>query len=140
MRPYKLCALMMDLRGRSIRTSNFIKPTFFKTGDVFEMRTDGMDIESTRDEVQINYFDLPPVMREHDLVILGDDGQVQGTVVEIARTSFKVEVKQEGVIDSYSVVKIPGTRIQQLPVLQLEDKIDIKDIATKNFFDFLVVP
>ena len=37
-------------------------------------------------------------------------------------------------------IEIPGTRIQQLPVLQIEDKIDIKEIAVKNYFDFIVVP
>lgn len=109
-------------------------------GDIVDIRTDGFDIDSTKEEIQINYFDLPPVMREGDLVILGDNGQLQGSVKEISRTSFTIEIKQSGTIPSYSVVKIPGTRIQQLPVLQIEDKIDIKEIAAKHYFDFLVVP
>lgn len=117
MRPYKTCALMMDLRGRKIRTSHFAKPTAVEVGQIVEVRTDGVDIESTKDEIQINYFDLPPVMRENDLVVFGDNGQVQGIVKDIARTSFQVEIKQAGVLESFSVVKIPGTRIQQLPVL-----------------------
>jgi hypothetical protein len=41
---------------------------------------------------------------------------------------------------SNSVLKIPGLRIQALPVLKLEDKLDIKEIAQKNSFDYLVIP
>jgi pyruvate kinase len=63
---------MMDMRGRSIRTSHVAEPIVFKEGDVVEIRTDGADITSTREEIQINYFDLPPVMREGDMVIIGD--------------------------------------------------------------------
>lgn len=43
-------------------------------------------------------------------------------------------------IDSYTIIKVPGTRIQQLPVVMLEDKIDIKEIAVKHSFDHIVVP
>jgi len=59
---------MMDMRGRSVRISTIKDPKGIpvKEGDVLEVRTDGYDIESTREELQINYFDLPPVMREND--------------------------------------------------------------------------
>ena len=73
LRPYKTCALMMDLRGRSVRISKCKKPIQFFRDDVFEVRTDGCDIESTAQELQINYFDLPTVMREGDVIILGTD-------------------------------------------------------------------
>jgi hypothetical protein len=43
-------------------------------GDKVEIRTDGFEIDSTKEEIQINYFDLPPIMREGDLIILGDNG------------------------------------------------------------------
>lgn len=65
---------MMHLRGRSIHTSKFAKPIEYTQGDKVEIRTDGMDIDSVKDEIQINYFDLPPVMREGDLVVFGDRG------------------------------------------------------------------
>jgi len=42
---------MMDLKGRSIRTSHVAEPIVFKEGDVVEIRTDGQDIMSTRDEI-----------------------------------------------------------------------------------------
>ncbi len=76
LRPYKTCALMMDLRGRSVRTSKFTSPTgaSYCVGDKVEIRTDGFEIDSTKEEIQINYFDLPPIMREGDLIILGDNG------------------------------------------------------------------
>jgi len=51
-----------------VRISNIKNPAgiVVKEGDVLEVRTDGYDIESTREELQINFFDLPPVMREND--------------------------------------------------------------------------
>lgn len=102
----------MDLRGRSIRISKCAQPIKFKVGDCFEVRTDGFDIESSDKEVQINYFDLPPVMREGDIIIIGgDNGQVKASVTEIARTSFGVKVEEEGYITTNDILKIPGSRI-----------------------------
>lgn len=142
LRPYKTCALMMDLRGRAIRLSKIADPKGFtyQVGDKIEIRTDGYEIDSTKEEFQINYFDLPPVMRDGDMIILGDNGQLKASVTEIARTSFIVKVEQAGTVYSQSVVKIPGQRIAQLPILQLDDKIDIKEIAAKSKFDYLIVP
>lgn len=77
-------------------------------------------------------------MREGDLVMIGAD--LKATVVEISRTSFVCEVKFGGLVETNSVVKIPGERIQNLPVLQLEDKISIKEVAIKNCFDYITVP
>lgn len=75
LRPYKTCALMMDLRGRSVRISKVKGGQLtYAQGDKIEIRTDGYDIESTKEELQINYFDLPPVMRDNDMIILGDNG------------------------------------------------------------------
>jgi len=67
---------MMDLRGRSVRTSKFTNPAgaAYCVGDKVEIRTDGFEIDSSKEEIQINYFDLPPIMREGDLIILGDNG------------------------------------------------------------------
>jgi pyruvate kinase len=78
LRPYKTCALMMDVRGRTIRTSKITEPITFGIDDKVEFRTDGYDIESTKEEIQINYFELPPVMRDEDIVFIGEDGQVYG--------------------------------------------------------------
>lgn len=69
---------MMDVRGRTIRTSKITEPITFGIDDKVEFRTDGYDIESTKEEIQINYFELPPVMRDEDIVFIGEDGQVYG--------------------------------------------------------------
>lgn len=49
-------------------------------------------------------------MREGDIVYLGDNGQVFGQVIESARTSFVIEIKNAGKVSSHSLVKIPGSR------------------------------
>jgi len=38
------------------------------------------------------------------------------------------------------VVKIPGQRIQQLTILQLDDKIEIKELVGTHKFDYIIVP
>ena len=121
----------MVLRGRAIRTSSFQDPEgeLFKAGDKVEIRCDGFTINSNHVEIQINNSEVASVMREGDVVYLGDNGQVFGHVVESARTSFVIEIKTAGRIKSHSLVKIPGSRYQQLPVLTKEDKVDIQEIA-----------
>lgn len=53
LRPYKTCATMMDLRGRTIRTGHFAKPegVVFELNEIVEFRTDGLEIESTKEEI-----------------------------------------------------------------------------------------
>lgn len=51
LRPYKTCALMMDVRGRTLRTSKFAKDCDFLPDDTVEIRTDGVEIDSTHDEI-----------------------------------------------------------------------------------------
>lgn len=105
---------MMDLKGRTIRTSHFAtkEGVTYDLKDMIEFRTDGHEIESTKDEIQISLYDLPPVMREGDAILLGDNGQVCATVKEISRTSFTVEVTSGGQVSSNSVIKVPSPRVQ----------------------------
>jgi len=49
-------------------------------------------------------------------------------------------MEKDGVICSHDVVKIPGQRIQQLPILQLDDKIEIKELVGTHKFDYIIVP
>ena len=132
----------MDLRGRAVRTSAFQDPEgqSFKAGDKVEIRCDGFNINSNHVEIQINNSEVASVMREGDVVFLGDNGQVFGHVVETARTSFVLEIKSAGKVRSHSLVKIPGSRYQQLPVLTKEDKADIQEVAAKHKFDYIVIP
>lgn len=103
----------MDLRGRSIRISAIKDDAGFTyaVGDKIEIRTDGYDIESSKEELQVNYFDLPPAMRDGDVICFGDSGTLRAVVTDIARTSFNVKVEVAGTIFTHAVVKIPGARI-----------------------------
>jgi len=51
-------------------------------------------------------------MREGDMVIIGDQGEIHAETKDIARTSFTVEIKSGGTMNSQEVLKIPGNRIQ----------------------------
>ena len=77
-------------------------------------------------------------MREGDIVMIGPD--VRAVILQLARTSLLCEVKSSGIISTNSVVKIPAVRAQNLPVLQLEDKVNIKEVAIKHSFDYIAVP
>ena len=80
-------------------------------------------------------------MRDEDQVFIGDAGEVMGDVIEINRTSFTIKIKQGGKLGAGNhVMKIPGTRIQQLPVLTFEDRVDLREIIVKNSFDYVSVP
>jgi pyruvate kinase len=111
LRPYKTCALMMDLRGRSCRISHSAKPLEFLAGDKVEIRSDGYEIASTQQEIQINLYDLAPLMREGDEIIFGSSGTVKAMVTEVNRTSFFVDFIASGTIESCAVVKLPAPRV-----------------------------
>ncbi len=65
LRPYKTCALMLDVRGRDIRTSNVKddKPLDFELGDTCKIRVDDFTVASTSNILQINCPELPKMMR-----------------------------------------------------------------------------
>ena len=65
---------------------------------------------------------------------------VRAVILQLARTSLLCEVKSSGIVSTNSVVKIPAVRAQNLPVLQLEDKVNIKEVAIKHSFDYIAVP
>jgi len=56
LRPYKTCALMLDIKGREIHLGRCKNPDGirFKAGDIFEMRCDDISIPSTNKIIQID--------------------------------------------------------------------------------------
>jgi hypothetical protein len=50
-------------------------------------------------------------MKEGDLIVIGDNGTVQGIVCQVSRTSFFIEIIKGGRMLSNAVMKIPGIRI-----------------------------
>ena len=140
LRPYKTCALMMDVRGRTLRTSRFAKDVDLLPDDTLEIRTDGIEITSTRDEIQLNNVEVPAVIRPEDYIWIGEEG-LSAVVTEVARTSFMVRIAGQGQLKaghSY-LVKIPGVRIQNLPMLTFDDRFDCRDLL-KQGFDYISLP
>jgi len=56
LRPYKTCALMLDIRGRKISLGKCKNPDgiMFKAGEIFEMRCDDISIPSTNKVLQVD--------------------------------------------------------------------------------------
>lgn len=84
LRPHKTCALMLDLKGRVIRTSKAkeAEGVRVKFGDKVLLRCDNMKIESTEQCIQIDCFTALGLLKEGDEVKFGDSAQVFGEVVE----------------------------------------------------------
>lgn len=53
-----------------------------------------------------------------------------------------MKIKNGGILNEAEeyVVKIPGCRIQVLPILTFEDRIDIRELISEFKFDFLTLP
>lgn len=141
MRPYKTCALMLEIKGREIRTSKCRDDSLtFKSGESVEVRCDDPSIPSTNECIQVDCRDLPPILREGDEIRFGKNSEITAEVESNEKDSFKLLIKQGGTIGNCSPVKIPGTRFSELPIMNQIDKDHIQDILLKHRFDYLVVP
>lgn len=141
LRPYKTCALMLDVRGRDIRTSNVKddKPLEFVLGDTCKIRGDDFSVLSTSNILQINCPELPKMMRPQDLIYF-NDGQLSAQVTDVEIDEIKIEFRSSGSIPSYAAIKLTGAKYGQLPLLKKEDYEDIKDFAVKHRFDYICLP
>lgn len=84
-------------------------------------------------------MEVPAVVRPEDYIWIGEEG-LSAVVIEVARTSFTVKVTGQGQLragQSY-LVKIPGIRIQSLPMLAFDDRFDFRDHL--KHFDYISLP
>ena len=147
LRPYKTCAMVLDLKGREIRCCPRMEPNtedspsiYYEMGEVARVRFDEFHSGASNHEViQVDNPELPKAVRPSD-VISFMEGELKAVVLDTDQDSIKVQFKQAGYLDAGGVLNIPGNRLSTMPVLKAEDKDDILGCALKNKFDYICVP
>jgi|LakMenE01Jun11ns_1017448.scaffolds.fasta_scaffold8178796_1 pyruvate kinase len=95
LRPYKTCAMMLDIRGRQIKMGKCKNPEGikFKSGEVFEMRCDDINIPSTNKIIQVDNRSIFAGLREGDLVFFGVNGQFVAEFIELTGSRYSANFK-----------------------------------------------
>ena len=143
LRPYKTCAMVLDVRGREIRSCARITPDTgiqYMMGETAKIRSVTLlSGSSTHDIILVDNTNLPKAVRPGDDIGF-EGGDLMAVVLETDQDEIKVQFKTDGILTANGSVFIPGHRLSQLPVLQNKDKDDILSIAVKNNFDYILVP
>lgn len=143
LRPFKTCAMMLDLRGREIRHCPRTQPeegVTFELGETAVIRSDGFRGGFTSVEtIQIDNMELPKAVRPGDNISFMD-GQLNAVVLETVEDYVRIQFKEAGVLKAGGKMNIPGNRLSQLPILLDSDKDDIIRVAVEGRFDYLCVP
>lgn len=141
LRPFKTCSLMLDLKGRQVRTAMACEPP---TGIEVDMGDEvtvmcNANGQSTAECIYVDLDDLMNSLRPGDKVSF-NDGELDAVVIEVTEEMMKVQFKDAGCVLPYKSMRIPGHRLSALNVLRAEDKNSILDMAVKHKMDYIAIP
>ncbi|QGU00187.1 Pyruvate kinase [Candidatus Syntrophocurvum alkaliphilum] len=126
-------AIMLDTRGPEIRTGLLEdKKVMLESGQKFILTN--RDIEGNKNEVQINYPNLPNEVSEGTSILLSD-GLISLQVEQVTETDIICTVVNGGELGERKGVNVPGIRIN-LPFLSTKDIEDIH-FGIDNEVDFI---
>ncbi len=128
-------AVLVDTKGPEIRTNMKQEGDIeVSKGDMLIVRSDGKDVATTKDAVQVNYDgfvkDVPV-----GTSILIDDGYLELKVVSKTADALTCEVMNDGEIKKKKSVNVPGIPIS-LPSVTERDREFIK-MSIANGVDFI---
>ncbi len=128
-------AVLVDTKGPEMRTNlKQEEDLIIKTGDKVTFRSDGLDVATTREAVQVNYLgfvkDVPVGAR-----ILIDDGLLELVVDSKDEEALYTTAKNNGKIKKKKSVNVPGVEIK-LPSVTERDKSFI-EMAIDAGVDFI---
>lgn len=128
-------AVLVDTKGPEMRTNLKIEEDLtIKTGDKVTFRSDGLDVPTTREAVQVNYLgfvkDVPVGAR-----ILIDDGLLELVVDSKDEGALYTTALNNGKIKKKKSVNVPGVAIK-LPSVTERDKTFI-EMAIEAGVDFI---
>lgn len=91
LRPHKTCALMLEVRGREIRTSEVTDPNGInlRSGQQLFIETQSHMLPSTQDVMYCNYKDLPRSVKPNEIIFI-DDGKIVCLVTECDAVSIQL--------------------------------------------------
>lgn len=128
-------AVLVDTKGPEMRTNLKIEEDLdIKTGDKVTFRSDGLDVATTREAVQVNYLgfvkDVP--VGAHILI---DDGLLELVVHSKDEGALYTTAMNNGKIKKKKSVNVPGVEIK-LPSVTERDKSFI-EMAIEAGVDFI---
>jgi pyruvate kinase len=131
----KDAAVLMDLKGPTIRTGDLPAAVMLKRGDTVEFTLSGsgatLPISTT-----VNYPGLHADLKKGDTVLV-DNGMLHMKVVSSAPERVICSVLTEGKLGSRRHINLPGIRVQ-LPPLTDRDRSDIR-LATEIGIDWVAM-
>ena len=127
--------ILADLQGPKIRLGRFIDgATVWETGEIIRITVD--DVEGTHDRVSTTYKNLAKDAKPGDR-LLGDDGKVGLTCLEVDGNDVVCEVTEGGPVSNNKGVSLPGMDIS-VPALSEKDIADL-EFALKLGVDFIAL-
>ena len=149
LRPYKVCATVLDLRGREIRCCPRVEPNrpeeyendiYFEMGEVTRIRSNEfLTGKSTSECIQVDNPSVFFALRPGDQIQLME-GDLHAVVLDVEQDNAKIQFKNAGNLCAGGVLFIPGNRMSGMPVLGDGDRENILRVALKNNFDYICVP
>ena len=114
LRPFKTCAMVLDLRGREIRTCERTEPAegvYFEMGETSKIRSDEFHSGASKHEcIQVDNTNLPRAVRPGDDIAFMD-GNLRAVVLETEQDFVKIQFKEAGWLKAPCSVSIPGHRL-----------------------------
>lgn len=128
-------ALLMDLKGPTIRTGDLEKSIQLKSGDLLEFRL--REVAATQAySTTVNYPGLYADLRVGNTVLV-DNGVLEMKVVSLSPDRVVVSVINEGSFGSRRHINLPGIRVN-LPALGEHDYFDL-DLARDLGVEFVAM-
>ena len=142
LRPHKNCALMLEVRGREIRISQFNDPkgeVRVRSGASVKMTGGEYHIASDANNLRISCDIIQNHLKPND-VIYFDDGKAVGIVQEIFEKGIKMEMKIGGYIKSRCAVRVTAGKHSNLKLVTADDIRDLQAISQMILVDFIAIP
>jgi len=130
-------AILMDLRGPSIRTGDIKAPIPLKVGDPIEFRLDPEIKPTCKASVEVAYRGLAEDVKPGDALLL-DNGLIHTRVTHCDPDVVRGQVTTEGTLTSRRHVNLPGVAVG-IPALTRKDLADIDLAVDIGEFDFVAL-
>jgi len=144
LRPHKCCALLVDIRGREIRISNFKQEQQFlefAVEDVCVIKCDeeGFGSISDNEAIRVDCPYLPKVLRPTDIVYM-NGGKLRAEVIDVTEMTVKIRFKEAGLLPPNSQMRLQGAKYEAIPILNIMDMHDLKAIYEKYPYEYVSIP
>lgn len=141
LRPDKMCALMLELKGRQIRTcyTENGQSLFFKEKETTVIRYDGERSPSSQKIISIDSSSLANLVTTNEKIVF-EGGKLIAVVRDVLLDEIKIEFLTSGELISGASLKLEGKRYEFMNLLRDEDKEALEQVAAHFNFDYVSLP